>query len=75
MPIFSYHCPKCGANFDLLLARYDSPAECPKCGADAPERQPSRVGAILSGRAPCAARDTCPAAGGCGCGGHCHGKH
>ncbi|MCI5778794.1 MAG: zinc ribbon domain-containing protein [Lentisphaeria bacterium] len=74
MPLFRYHCSACGADFELLLARFDSPAECPKCGAPDPERRPSRIGAITSGNS-CASRESCPAAGGCCCGGHCAGKH
>ena len=73
MPLFRYHCPECDADFELLLARFDSPAECPKCGSTDIVRQPSRIGAITAGHA-CAVRESCPHAGGCGCG-HCAGKH
>lgn len=76
MPIFRYHCPACNADFELLLARFDSPAECPKCGSDNLEKQPNRIAAITSKNSGCAMQSTCPAAGthccsgGCGCGKH-----
>ena len=73
MPLFGYHCPACDADFELLLSRFDSPAECPKCGSADIVRKPSRIGAITAGHS-CAAHDSCPHAGGCGCG-HCAGKH
>ncbi|MBE6400195.1 MAG: zinc ribbon domain-containing protein [Lentisphaerae bacterium] len=74
MPLFSYRCNECDAEFELLLARFDSPAECPKCGATDLVRNPSRIGAISSGSS-CAMKSSCPAAGGCCCGGACAGKH
>ena len=77
MPIFRYHCPGCGADFELLLSRFDSPAECPKCGMTELEKQPSLIGAIAAGNSgnKCSMTDNCPAAGHC-CGGSCGcGKH
>ncbi|MBE6389239.1 MAG: zinc ribbon domain-containing protein [Lentisphaerae bacterium] len=71
MPIFRYHCPECEADFELLLARFDSQAECPKCGSDNIEKQPSRIGSISSGGSNlCAQQNSCPASGHC-CSGHC----
>lgn len=72
MPLFSYHCDECNADFELLLARFDSEAECPKCGSEKILRQPSRIGAINAGNS-CAMKSSCPA-GGC-CHGNCAGKH
>ncbi|MBR7131778.1 MAG: zinc ribbon domain-containing protein [Lentisphaeria bacterium] len=76
MPIFRYHCQHCEADFELLLPRFDSPAECPSCGANDPERQPSLIGAIAAGnKHNCASAGQCPAAGHC-CSGSCGcGKH
>lgn len=74
MPLFSYRCNECNAEFELLLARFDSPAECPKCGSDDLLRNPSRIGAIASGNS-CALKSSCPSAGGCCCNGSCAGKH
>ena len=76
MPIFRYRCRKCGADFELLLSRYDSPAECPKCASEDLQKQPSLIGAINSRKVSgCAMRDECAASGhccgaGCGCGKH-----
>ncbi|MBR2344627.1 MAG: zinc ribbon domain-containing protein [Lentisphaeria bacterium] len=74
MPLFSYHCRECDAEFELLLARFDSEAECPHCGSPDIDRLPSRIGAISSGNS-CAMKSSCPAAGGCCCHGNCSGKH
>lgn len=71
MPIFRYHCQECDADFELLLSRFDSPAECPACGSEQLEKQPSRIGAISAGKsAGCVMSGGCPAAGHC-CSGSC----
>jgi putative FmdB family regulatory protein len=31
MPIFEYHCPKCGANFEKIVRSSDAQVPCP-CG-------------------------------------------
>ena len=33
MPIYEYHCPKCGLDFELMrsFSEVDKPACCPKC--------------------------------------------
>lgn len=80
MPIFRYHCNACGRELELLVARFDSPAECPLCGSSDLEKLPSVFSAVSPrGPAGCAARGDCPAAGshqcgeGCSCGcGHRH---
>jgi putative FmdB family regulatory protein len=74
MPIFRYRCKNCNAEFELLLPRYDAPAECPKCGSTDIDRLPSKIGAIASGNS-CAMKSSCPAAGGHCCHGNCAGKH
>ena len=72
MPIFRYQCPKCGSNFELLLARFDSPAACPECGNTELQRAPNLIGGINSNSAGgCRAKDDCPAAGSHVCGGGC----
>lgn len=37
MPMYDYECPKCSAEFDMLLTikEFDSDVECPNCGATA----------------------------------------
>lgn len=75
MPIFRYHCPQCNADFELLLARFDSTAECPECGSAELEKLPSLIGAISANKTSCAMQNQCPIAGHC-CSGSCGcGKH
>ncbi len=42
MPLYDYHCPACGADFELLV-RSDTVVACPSCGAAQVERQISRI--------------------------------
>ncbi|MFG1344310.1 zinc ribbon domain-containing protein [Xanthobacter autotrophicus DSM 431] len=42
MPLFSYHCPDCDNNVELLVGASESPA-CPGCGGTRMERQMSRI--------------------------------
>lgn len=42
MPLFDYHCPACGADFERLV-RSDTVVACPSCGATQVERQVSRI--------------------------------
>ncbi|MBR7156345.1 MAG: zinc ribbon domain-containing protein [Lentisphaeria bacterium] len=75
MPIFRYRCKECDAEFELLLPRYDAPAECPKCGSAELEKALNKVAAI-SKTNNCAMQSSCPAASAaCGCGGCCGHKH
>ena len=76
MPIFRYKCQECNAEFELLLPRFDSPAECPKCGSAQLEKALNRVGVISSAPSGggCAMRNECPS-GGCCCAGSCGHKH
>lgn len=76
MPIFRYQCQECKAEFELLLARYDSPAECPHCASTKLDKQLNRVGVLSSNKNSCAMSAQCPAsAGGCCCAGSCQHKH
>ena len=76
MPIFRYTCKKCGANFELLLPRFDSEAKCPVCGSDDLEKALNRFSAVTKSTSGCPAKFDCPSAGGCGCAGGCCGhKH
>jgi putative FmdB family regulatory protein len=38
MPIYDYHCGKCGHRFETLVKPDETP-HCPACGAADPERQ------------------------------------
>lgn len=76
MPIFRYICRNCQAEFELLLPRFDAPAECPKCASDDLEKQLNKVGVISAAPNGCAMSGSCPAStGGCCCAGSCHHNH
>lgn len=75
MPIFRYHCNACGRELELLVARFDSPAECPLCGSSDLEnfrassrrspravRRVARPAAIVRLPAPISAAEAVPAA-------------
>lgn len=60
VPLFSYHCPQCDTDVELLVRAGDVP-HCPGCGAAGLERLMSRVapagksaGIIKSARAQAA---------------------
>ncbi len=42
MPLYSYHCPKCDKDMELLTG-FSSTAACPTCGSQNLERLMSRV--------------------------------
>jgi len=42
MPLYSYHCPDCGKDTEMLVAFGDEP-HCPACGSSAMTRLLSRV--------------------------------
>ena len=42
MPLYDYHCPACGGDFEALV-RSGTVPPCPACGATNPERQLSRI--------------------------------
>lgn len=42
MPLYDYHCPACGADFELLV-RSDTVPRCPGCESTQVERQLSRI--------------------------------
>ncbi len=60
MPLFSYHCPQCDSDVELLIRGSDTPI-CPSCGGQNLSRLMSRVapggksaGIIKSARAQAA---------------------
>ena len=75
MPIFRYTCKKCGADFELLLPRFDAPAKCPECGSEALEKALNRFAAVTKNTSGCPAQAVCPSGGGCDCTGCCGHKH
>ena len=48
MPIYEYHCKRCGSKFEKLvkLSTKTSEVECPKCGAKRAEKSMSRFGTL-----------------------------
>ena len=44
MPLYDFHCPACGSDFEALV-RSGGAVACPRCGGTGPERQLSRVSA------------------------------
>ena len=75
MPIFRYTCKKCGNHFELLLPRWDSPAQCPGCKSDELEKELNRFAAVTAKATGCPALPACPSGGSCGCAGSCPHKH
>jgi putative FmdB family regulatory protein len=72
MPIYSYHCATCDAEFDQLV-RSDTKVACPECRGRKLERRMSLTARPTSGGKPADfSRLGPPTAGGC-CGGSCHG--
>ena len=53
MPIYEFHCPKCGAQFDVSrpVSKMDAPVPCPVDGAAA-VRLFSMSGTMIRGGAP-----------------------
>lgn len=62
MPLYDFHCPACGRDFETLV-RGDARPACPTCGHTQPERMLSRVSApgtsagIIAGARRAAARE------------------
>ena len=46
MPLYSYHCRACRADFELLVFPSETPA-CPTCQSKSLERRVSRISAEL----------------------------
>ena len=50
MPLFSFHCPTCDKDVELLMRFSDAPV-CPHCGGTSLERLISRVAPELKSKA------------------------
>lgn len=71
MPIYDYHCPSCGTDFEQLV-RNGTKIACPKCSGRKVERLmsvPARHGS--AGKPADFSKLGPPPGGGC-CGGACH---
>lgn len=42
MPLYSYNCPSCNTDFELLVRSSDVPA-CPTCGSQELQRQVAKI--------------------------------
>lgn len=74
MPIYEFHCEKCGRDSEILVRSSDwSGAKCPHCGSSNLDKKFSTFAAAGGGN-EAGACDTGGrrSSGGC-CGGHCHG--
>jgi putative FmdB family regulatory protein len=72
MPIYEFHCEKCGSDSEILVRSSDwKGAECPHCGSRKLSKKFSTFAAASSGGG---SESSCTSNGGGGCcGGHCHG--
>ncbi len=72
MPIYEYHCPSCGKDFETLV-RGDTMVSCPACESARVERRMSVTARPGGGPAADFSRLGPPSGGGCGSGGcGCH---
>lgn len=72
MPIYEFHCEKCGRDSEVLVRSSDwSGTKCPHCGSSRLGKKFSTF-AAAGGGDDAGACDTGGGGGGC-CGGHCHG--
>jgi putative FmdB family regulatory protein len=72
MPIYEFHCEKCGRDSEVLVRSLDwSGTKCPHCGSSRLGKKFSTF-AAAGGGDDAGACDTGGGGGGC-CGGHCHG--
>jgi len=70
MPIYDYHCPSCGTDFELLV-RNGTKVACPNCSGRRVERMMSVPARPTSGGKVADFSKLGPPPGGC-CGGSCH---
>jgi putative FmdB family regulatory protein len=73
MPIYEFHCEKCGRDSEILVRSTDwKNTPCPHCGSAKLAKKFSVFAAANAG--PAGAGSGNRGGGGC-CGGHCHGGH
>ncbi len=60
MPIYEYHCERCGCDFERLVRSFDSAVVCPECGDESPRRKFSVFGfKSSSGFVASSGKDAC----------------
>ncbi len=74
MPIYEYHCSKCGNDFEKIVKNSCEKVSCEKCSSKNVERKLSVFSAKVVQNSACPAKDVCPSASkrhtcgmGCGC--------
>ncbi len=73
MPIYEFHCEKCGRDNEILVRSTDwKGATCPHCGSKKLSKKLSTFAAANAGGSDAPSGNG--GGGGC-CGGHCHGGH
>ena len=75
MPIYEFHCEKCGDDSEILVRSADwSGTKCPHCGSGKLAKKFSTFAAAGAGSdaSACETGGGRGGGGGC-CGGHCHG--
>ena len=65
MPLFSFHCTKCGKSFEVLT-KADSTPVCPHCGSKEVEREYAGHGLSIGNRAGSGCSGSCSTCKGCG---------
>lgn len=72
MPIYEFHCEKCGRDSEVLVRSADwNGTKCPHCGSSKLDKKFSTF-AAAGGGSDSGSCETGGGGGGC-CGGHCHG--
>lgn len=74
MPIYEFHCEKCGRDSEILVRSSDwSGTKCPHCGSSRLDKKFSTFASAGGGGDSAPACDSGGGRGGGCCGGHCHG--
>jgi putative FmdB family regulatory protein len=69
MPIYEFHCGKCGKDSEILVRSSDwKNSECPHCGSKKLSKKFSTFASAGAGATPSGKK---AGGGGHGCGGHC----
>jgi len=77
MPIYEFHCEKCGNDSEILVRSAEwTGTKCPHCGSTRLDKKLSTFASAGAGNDTSASKKTGGgrSGGGC-CGGHCHGGH
>ncbi len=47
MPVYTFHCNKCGKDFEVFVHKVDQVAACPACGDKHPKKVPSLLASLM----------------------------